>query len=77
MREGLLAAHLQIQEYGQPKKIDNLTELAGVNKRELGEIGQDIYKAICHNIIDLCGSELILAEDVVKKGILGATFILF
>ena len=79
--KGILAVQLQFQEHGQPWKIDELTKLASINERELGqkvaEIGEDIDKAICFNIIDLCGSESVLPEDVAKKGILGVTFIPF
>ena len=49
--------------------------------RDLGhkvaEIGGDINKAICCDIINLYGSESVLPEDVAEKGILGVTFILF
>ena len=81
VREGLLAMQLQFQEHGQPYKIDNLTKLASVNEKELGqkvaEIGEDIDKAIHLDIIDLFGSESILPENVAQKGILGVTPILF
>ena len=58
-----------------------MTKLASIDERELGqkvaEIGEGIDKAICLDIIDLCGSESVLPKDVAKKGILGVTFILF
>ena len=46
----------------------DLTKLASVDEKELGqkaaEIEEDIYKAICHDMIDLCGSESILPKNV-------------
>ena len=81
MREGLLAVQLQFQEHGQPSKIDDLTKWASIDEKELGqkvaEIGEDIDKAIHHDIINLCGSESVLPRDVAKKGTLGIIFILF
>ena len=66
---------------GQPLKIDDLTKVASVNENELGqkvaEIEEDIDKAIFHAIINLCGYESILPENVGQKGILGVIFILF
>ena len=76
-----MAAQLQFKEHGQQSKIDDLTKLASINDRVLGwkvaEIGEDINKAICYNIINLCGSESVLLKDIAEKGILGVTFILF
>ena len=76
-----MTVQLQFQEHGQPSKIDDLIKLSPINERELGqkvaEIGEDIDKAICCAIINLCNSESILPEDVAKKGISGVTFILF
>ena len=79
-----MAVQLQFQVHGQPSKIDDLddlTKLPSINERELGqrvaEIGENIDKPICNDIISLCGSESILPEDVAKKGILGDTLILF
>ena len=63
------------------QKIDDLTKLAFVNEKELGqkvaEIDEDINKAIHHDIIDLCDSESVLPEDVANKDILGVKLILF
>ena len=44
---------------------------------KMAEIGEDLDKAIHHDIIDLCSSESILPENVAKKSILGVTLILF
>ena len=52
-----MAVQLQFQEHGQPLKIDDLTKLASIDERELGqrvvEIGEDIDKVIHNDIIDL------------------------
>ena len=81
VREGLVATQLQFLEHGQPSKINDLTRLASIDEKELGqkvaEIGGDIDKMIHCDIIDLCGSESILPKDVAMNSILGVTFILF
>ena len=78
---GPCACQLQFQEHGQQSRKDDLIKLESINKKELAqkvaEIVEDIDKAICCDIINLCGSESILPEDVAKKCILGLASILF
>ena len=66
MREGLLAVQLQFQQHGQPSKIDNVSKLASVDEKELGqkvaEIGEDMEKEIHHEIIDHCSLKSILLK---------------
>ena len=80
MRGGLLALQIQFQEHGQPSKIDDLTKLASIDEKELGqkvaETGESISKAIHWDIINIYCSEPVLPEDIAKKGILGVTPIL-
>ena len=58
--------------------MDDLTKFALIDEKELVmKIGETIDKSICHDIINLFGTELILPEDTAKKGILEVIPILF
>ena len=55
--------------------MDNLTKLALIDEKELGhkfaEIGDNMDKSICWDIINLYGAESGSPKDTAKKGILG------
>ena len=46
MREGLLSVQLQFQEHGQPLKIDDLTKMASIDEKELGQKVAETEEAI-------------------------------
>ena len=80
-KRGLVAAQHESLEHCDPSKVDDRAKFVLLHEKELGskvvEIGQNIEKSICHDIVNYLDTEVVLPENTAEKGILGVVTTLF